>query len=340
MQPTPAVSVILPAYNAAPTLARALHSIQEQSCQSWELILIDDGSTDGTLSVARGVAARDRRIRIVSQAHSGLVPALNAGIACARAPLLARMDADDESHPERLEAQVAFLDAHPAIGLVGSLVQFGGDPAQAAGYALHVEWLNTVLTPDEIALNRFVESPFAHPSVMFRRDLVERFGGYGSGDYPEDYELWLRWLEADVRMAKAPRVLLTWHDGVSRLSRRDPRYALEAFYRCKAVYLARWLRANIDPARAILVWGAGRLTRRRAEYLAAERIRIHGYVDIDPRKIGRRYGDQVVLAPSQIPAADRCFVLGYVAKRGARELARAQLCSRGFREGIDFLIAA
>jgi glycosyltransferase involved in cell wall biosynthesis len=332
--------VVLPAFNAARTLPRAIESILRQTCRDWELILVDDGSADDTLAVAQACAAQDSRIRIVRQAHGGIVASLNAGIAWARAPLIARMDADDESHPERLTAQLALMEKQTSVGVVGSLVQFGGDPARAAGYALHVEWLNTIATPEDIALNRFVESPFAHPCVTFRRELVERFGRYQAGDFPEDYELWLRWLDAGVRMTKVPRVLLTWHDLPERLSRRDPRYKLEAFYRCKAIYLARWLRANVDPRRTFLAWGAGRLTRRRVEFLKGEHVTIAGYIDIDPRKFGRQHRAHVVLAPDQIPAREECFVIGYVARRGAREFARANLRSRGFVEGRDFLMAA
>lgn len=337
---TPCVSVILPAFNAGKTLRRAVRSIVDQTCDAWELILIDDGSTDDTLALARSCAAQEPRIRVVSQPHKGIVDALNRGIACARAPLIARMDADDESHPDRFAQQLAVMNQQPSVGVVGSLVQFGGDASEASGYALHVAWLNTILTPEDIALQRFVESPFAHPSVMFRRALVDQFGGYQAGDFPEDYELWLRWLDSGVRMAKVPRVLLTWNDLPSRLSRQDPRYLPEAFYRCKAVYLARWLRARVNPPRPILVWGAGRLTRRRVEHLTNEGISLGGYIDIDPRKIGRRYGEQLVIGPGQLPEPRTCFVLGYVAKRGARELARAHLCRRGFVEGRDFLMVA
>jgi hypothetical protein len=239
-----------------------------------------------------------------------------------------------------LREQLALLEQHSGLGLVGSLVAFGGDRARAAGYALHVDWMNSVVTPQEIALNRFVESPFAHPSVMFRRELVERYGGYRQGDFPEDYELWLRWLDAGVVMAKAPRVLLTWHDAASRLSRTDARYETEAFYRCKADFLSRWLRGHGVLSRRLLVWGAGRPTRRRAEHLATHGVAIDGYIDIDPRKKGRRLAGRSVIGPEDLPPPDDVFVLGYVAKRGARELARADLQARGFVEGRDFIMAA
>jgi hypothetical protein len=208
------------------------------------------------------------------------------------------------------------------------------------GYALHVGWLNTLLTPEEIAQNRFVESPFAHPSVLFRRELVDRWGGYQKGDFPEDYELWLRWLEAGVRMAKVPEVLLRWHDPPGRLSRTDPRYDVEAFFRCKAGYLAHWLCAQVAPERRLLVWGAGRITRRRVDWLRRAGVVVAGYVDIDPRKVGRRLDGVTVLAPDQLPPREAAFVLGYVAARGAHAVARGHLSSRDYVEGEDFLFAA
>jgi cellulose synthase/poly-beta-1,6-N-acetylglucosamine synthase-like glycosyltransferase len=267
------------------------------------------------------------------------VPALHAGLATARGELIARMDADDVAHPERLTAQCAFLDSEPALGLVGSLVDFGGDGAAQAGYALHVAWLNQLVTPEAIALNRFVESPLAHPSVMFRRELPIHHGSYRTGDFPEDYELWLRWLDAGVRMAKVPRVLLTWHDAPTRLSRSDSRYSPEAFFRTKAPWIAREL-ARTAPDRPLWIWGAGRPTRQRARELELHGRRIAGYVDIDPKKATPALGGHgpAVVAPERIPP--EAFVLGYVSSRGARELIRAALVTSGRIEGRDFLMCA
>jgi glycosyltransferase involved in cell wall biosynthesis len=336
----PSVSVVLPVFNGGASLASAINSIQRQTWKNWELIVVDDGSTDATHEIVHRLARSEPRLRVITRPHRGIVSALNLALAEARAPIIARMDADDEAHADRFADQLALLEREPQTGLVGSLVEFGGDRARAGGYALHVDWINSVVTPDEISIQRFVESPFAHPSVMFRRELVERYGGYREGDFPEDYELWLRWLEAGVQMTKVPRVLLSWQDWAGRLSRQDPRYSVDAFYRCKAVYLARWLRTHLDPSRQLLIWGAGRPTRRRADHLVEQGSVIAGYIDIDPSKIGRSLRGRSVLAPGDIPSAPTCFVLGYVAKRGARDLARSHLQSRGFVEGRDFLMAA
>ena len=337
---TPAISVVLPAFNAAEDLCASVASVLAQSDPDFELIVVDDGSTDGTLAVAERLRAGDERVRVVRIPHGGIVPALNAGLAVARAPLIARMDADDWSHPERHRLQRAFLDARPEVGLTASLVGFGGDRETHAGYASHVDWLNTIRTPSQIRLNRFVESPLAHPSVMFRRELVDLYGGYQDGEFPEDYELWLRWLDHGVEMGKVEEELLLWNDPPSRLSRTDSRYSFRAFYRCKAEYLARWLSRHNPFHPDVVVWGAGRETRKRAEFLVEHGVTIRAYIDIDPRKIGNTIAERPVLAEEQLPEAGSCFVLSYVAARGAREDIRARLGRRGYTEGADFLAAA
>lgn len=330
----------MPVRNAAESVEVAVGSLLAQTFSDFEVVAVDDGSTDSTPAAIEKLAARDRRVRLLRSPGRGIVAALNAGLSAARGPLIARMDADDASHPERFARQVAWLEQHPDLGVVGSLVAFGGDAQARAGYALHVDWLNQVVTAEQIRLHRFIEAPLAHPSVLFRRELVDCHGGYRDGLFPEDYELWLRWLEAGVRMAKVPEVLLTWNDPPERLSRNDARYDLEAFYRCKAPYLARWLATSMGDGRRLLVWGAGRPTRRRAELLTEFGARIEGYVDIDARKIGRRFRGRQVIGPAEVPAPGQAFILGYVAKRGARELIQERLGARGYREGRDFLLAA
>lgn len=335
----PLVSVVLPAHNAAATVARAVAGTRAQTLADWELLTIDDGSTDDTPRVLAELADVEPRLRVLSPGRVGLVAALNVGLAAARGSFLARLDADDEVHPGRLAAQVSLLQADPNLGLASCLVTFGGDRARHAGYAHHVDWLNTLLTPAQIALNRFIESPLAHPSVLFRRELVERHGGYRDGDFPEDYELWLRWLAAGVRMAKVPRPLLTWHDSPDRLSRTDPRYTPEAFYRIKAPWLAREV-ARVSRDRPIWLWGAGKPTRQRAAHLLDHGVDFAGYLDIDPRKIGQRIQGLPVRAPSTLPPPGQAFVLSYVANRGARDPIRAELATYGYVEGQDFLCGA
>jgi glycosyltransferase involved in cell wall biosynthesis len=341
----PEVSVLLPVRDGAATLGRAIASIRAQSLAAWELLIVDDGSRDASRSIAHAHAAEDTRVRVIERDRGGIVAALNAGLAVARGEFIARMDADDEALPHRLAAQLDFLRGHDGreLGLVGCGVEFAGDRVTGAGYALHVDWVNSLCTPAAIALNRFVESPFAHPSVMFRRQLVSQHGGYRDGDFPEDYELWLRWLDAGVPMAKLPETLLRWSDPPSRLSRTDPRYDPDAFFRAKAPWIARWILARPDLARRpVWVWGAGRPTRKRAAALQQHGLTLAGYIDVDAKKRTPALGGTglPVILPATLPARGEIFVLGYVTSRGAREQIRAELTGRGYVEGEDFLMCA
>lgn len=336
------ISVILPVYNAAASLPAALDSLFAQTLADFEIVAVNDGSDDGgaTAAVLDQAARRDARVRRLEVPHGGIAAALNAGLAAARGELIARMDADDLCHPRRLEAQAAFLRDHPAVGLVSCRVAFGGDATAARGYLAHVAWANGVMTPEAIRLAAFRESPLPHPSVLFRADLPGRFGGYRQGDFPEDYELWLRWLEAGVRMAKLPETLLIWNDPPTRLSRTDPRYAAAAFHRIKAGYLARYL-ARANPRHPeILVAGAGRITRGRAAHLLEHGVRIAAWLDIDPRKVNKVVGGRPVLPLEQVPSPESCFVVPYVASRGATASLSTFLESRGFVLGRSYLPAA
>jgi len=333
----PAVSVLMPVRNGDSNIGAAIESITKQNFENWELIIINDGSTDFTESIVAEAAKHDARIHWLTTPHIGIAHALNLGIVHCRALWIARMDADDAMTSQRLELQLDFAMKNPGLSLVSGLVTHGGEHG---GFSIYVDWMNSVITAEEIALKRFIESPVAHPSVMFRRDLIDRYGGYRHGDFPEDYELWLRWLGQGVKFGKVPHPVITWNDSANRLTRSDPRYHPTKFYETKLRYLAAWIVQNVDPVRQIWLWGAGRVTRKRFSTLPAYGIKISGYIDIDSKKCGsRRDGIRVVL-PNEIPRLYRPFIITCVAKRGARELIQTDLESRGLVEGRDFIHAA
>jgi glycosyltransferase involved in cell wall biosynthesis len=338
--PRPKVSVLLPCYNSETTLETALSSLLAQTLSDLEIVAVDDGSSDATGEMLRAYAGFDERVRPVCQPHRGIVSALNAGLREVRGAYTARMDADDAARPERLELQSRHLDEHPEVGLVACRVDFGGHPERQRGYRRYVEWTNGLLTAEEIGLHRFVECPLAHPSIMFRTELVSRFGPYREGMFPEDYELILRWLQEGVRMEKLSRKLLLWNDDPARLSRNDPRCRIEAFYRIKAVYLAEWLARHNPHHPKVVVLGSKRRIRKRVERLRDRGITVAAYVDVDPRRTHRSIGGIPVLALQDLPEPGSCFCLSFVAQREARQEVAAHLEDRGYRLGRDYLPAA
>jgi len=331
------VSVVMPVRDALASVPAAVGSVLGQSMGDWELVVVDDGSVDGTGEWLEVLANRESRVRVVRTGALGIVSALRTGCEVARGRYVARMDADDVMAVDRLEKQMGLLEARPEVGVVSCLVGYGGE---GAGYAAHVDWINGLVEPEAMALRRFVEAPVAHPSVMFRRELLERLGGYREGAFPEDYELWLRWMEGGVRFAKVPEVLLKWNDPPGRLSRTDARYSVEAFFEMKMGYLARWLRGEVGPGREVWLCGAGRVTRRRFGALGDHGVRLAGYVDVDPGKVGRVLDGVPVVGLEALPEREGSFLLAGVGTRGVREALAGWLVERGWVEGRDFLLVA
>ena len=331
----------MPVWNAERTVASAVESIRQQSCPDWELVIVDDGSEDDTTRILGAFSRDDPRIVLLRQDHRGFVPALNTGLNHCRADWVARMDADDFSYRERLQSQLAWAESHPDCGVISCLVDYGGDRQAQAGYAVHVDWINSLTDPESIALKRFVESPLAHPSALIRKELFDSHGAYAAGDFPEDYELWLRFLDAGIRFSKVPAWLIRWNDPPDRLSRSAPQYSDEAFARIKATYLNRWLAAHLrGTEKRLLFWGAGRATRKRTSFLQATGWEPDAWIDIDPRKLGQSIAGKPVISPDETPPPGQAFILSFVWARGAREDITQRLESRGYKEGADFLLVA
>jgi hypothetical protein len=245
------------------------------------------------------------------------------------------MDADDVSHPRRLEWQVGLLDSRPEVGVVGSRVVCVPRADLDEGFRRYERWLNGLRFHEEMARQRFVDVPVAHPSVTMRRQVLEAVGGWRDRGWPEDHDLWLRLFETGVRFAKIDRPLLFWRDRPDRLTRADDRYRRERFLACNAHFLAR---GPLEDARRLVVWGAGPTGRRLARALEGEDRPVAAFVDIDKAKIGRTARgapivDETGLRPMLGPGT---VVLVAVAARGARELVRDRLVRLGLTEGCGF----
>ena len=334
----PRVSVVLPVRNAAATLAQCLHSTTNQTLKAIEIVVVDDGSTEASLEIAQAFAEDDSRVRVFSSRQPGLVGALNSGLDHAQAALIARMDADDVMHSERLARQAQFLDKNPRIDVLGCRVHAFPEAQVGKGMREYLRWQNSCVTSTDLSEEIFVESPFTHPSVMFRRHTIMDVDGYQYGDFPEDYELWLRLAQQGTRFAKLPQTLLDWRQCPLSLSRTDGRYARDAFDRLRAAYLKKRL-ANLG-SRPIVFWGAGRRTRKRCRHVQDLGVLPRGWIDIDPRKIGQSIAGVRVHPPDWLGSQNnpRPFVLVYVASHGASDAIALDLVRRGYRRGEDYLV--
>jgi hypothetical protein len=193
------VSVVLPVRDAAPYLADAVESVLAQTETDLELVAVDDGSTDDSPAMLERFAQADARVRVFRQPPSGLAAALNRGVAEARAPYLARMDADDVALPHRLERQLGLLDARRDVGVVGSAFRFLGPGGRVVAYPTRDADIRRALAEYNC---------IAHPTATIRADALRDVGGYRLAN-AEDYDLWLRLAER-WRLANLAEPLLLY----------------------------------------------------------------------------------------------------------------------------------
>jgi glycosyltransferase involved in cell wall biosynthesis len=204
MEAPPKVSIVMPVYNTATFLTESVQSILDQTFRDFEFIIIDDGSTDGSLDVLRSF--RDERIVLLSNGiNRGLVFTLQRGLAAAGGRYIARMDGDDIASPERLRLQVEYLDAHPEADLVATCVSLIDELGRPIG-----EWRDDRehTTPASIRSFLPVNNSVAHPSVLVKAEIIRKLGYRAEQREAEDYDLWLRWASSGYSLHKLQQPLV------------------------------------------------------------------------------------------------------------------------------------
>ena len=310
-----------------------MESILQQENAVFELLLIDNASTDSTPVILKQLAASDDRIRLLHEPQQGITYALNHGLREAKGAWIARMDADDISLPHRLWQQAQFLEKNPEIELVSGMIEFVGD---SEGYTAYVAQLNLWKTEADIRKYRFIESPFAHPSVMFRKSLIDRFGFYSEKPEPEDYELWLRWFAQGVRMGKIEAPVLRWNDSPGRLTRTHASCSPEAIEKVRYTYLSHWLTHHLPPQKPVYVWGGGKLANKKMHHLAMlSGISIAGIIDL------KHKANSAIphIHFSEIPPAGEIFIISLVSNRGKYLEIDQYLQEKGYVYEKDYILA-
>lgn len=282
-----ATSFVLPVYNAADVIAETIDSVLAQTDTDFELIVVDDGSTDATPRMVAGYAARDSRIRVVTQENAGITRALIAGCAAARGGYIARHDAGDWSDPSRLAEQRALLDRNSDVAFVSCWTEFAGPEREPLFLVKGPEAaIDPVAIIDVAREHGIIGGPTHHGSVMFRRDAYERAGGYRAEFYyGQDWDLWYR-LAAIGKFQIVPRTLYfarVDEKSISSASREAQRDLARLSH---AALLAR---SRGEPDTAVIAEAAkvrprrGIFARARGLYFIGEALRRNG----DPR--ARKY---------------------------------------------------
>ncbi len=323
------ISVLMPVYNAAATLRHAVASVSRQSGDDWELVAVDDGSTDGSGELLAALSTTEPRLRVFHRPHEGLVAALNAGLAACRGAWLARFDADDLMHRDRLRRQRdAAFD-----GVLGCGVAWFPRETLSEGFERYLDWLNGLVTHEAIVRDLFVESPFAHPSVMLPTALLREVGGYRDVGWPEDYDLWLRLWRHGARFAKLPQVLHYWRDHPSRLSRGGGPYRRAAFRECKMGHLRETF---LSGAQEVVIWGSGEAGKVWSRLATRAGLTVVAHLDFADGPLGERIRGVEIHGPEKL-VEFAAPVLVTVGVFGRREATRQRLAELGRVDGRDYV---
>ncbi len=323
----------MPVRNEERFLPEAIASIQRQSFTNWELIAVDDGSSDQTPQLLRDAARTDPRICPLPHPGSGLVAALNFGLRQCSSDLVARMDGDDISHPRRFEKQIAHLQAHPETTLVGCGFRHFPRPAITDGMLAYESWQNRIRSPEVLARELYVESPLTHPGVMFRKKTILAAGGYRDMGWAEDYDLWLRLAQLGHRMEKLEDCLFYWRDRPERLTRTAETCTLEAFRACKVHHLKN---SYLKGLGSLSIWGTGSEGKAWRKALEREGIAVHRWIDVHRGRIGQRIqGAPVHSYESLEPGCGPMLIC--IGTKGVRQQVRDWTRERGIIEGRDYL---
>lgn len=333
----------MPTRNSAKTLVGAINSILNQDFTDFEFVIVDHLSEDESPALLSDFSQSDDRIR-VHRCEGSFVEAANLAWQKARGSLIARMDADDVASPDRLRQQVVFLDKHPHLAGCGSLVRIlrrgpdGKTHAADEGYQRYESWVNSVISPDDILAQRFVDSPLPNPTAMIRRSVLEQLGGYEDPTWAEDYDFWLRLLEKGFQLGKVALPLLDWYDAPDRSTRNIPRYTLTKFQEAKAHFLSRLPRVQSE---GVVLCGAGPIGKEMSRFLTARQIRIQAFLEVNKRQIGNQIEGVPILDSKALSEfRGKSITLGAVGQPGARKRIQTLVEEFGFVEGTDFFSVA
>ena len=331
------VSVLLPVRDPAPrTFAIALKSTLRSRLPAGvdlDVVVVDHGSI---VDVAGFDVCDDARVRVVRvDRDASFAAALDVGRAACAGEFIARMDGDDVMHPLRLAEQRETLRSSDVAAVATRTKVIPRAVMQMRSY---VQWQNSVLSPTDHQRDAWIELPVCHPSLMFRRNVLDDVGGYRDVPWPEDYDLYLRLICAGYAVIKRPEIRHAWRQHTGQVTRTRPAtQSRDAISRCKAHHLVR----RFDLAhRRVVVVGSGREGRRMSRALREEGVRVAVFLDKDPQKIGRVCHDVVVDDASAFVGGDDDFYVGCVGTSGARGAVRGFLKDRGVVEGVDGVVTA
>lgn len=329
---TPLVSILIPYKNTAPFLAECLQSICDQTYTQWEVIAINDHSSDSSKEILETYVSKDTRFNTFDNDSKGIIPALQKAYKHCKGDYITRMDSDDIMTPHKLEVMVASLKKHGAKHLAVGQVQYFSKQGISDGYERYEKWLNALTEKGSNFSEVYKECVIPSPAWMLHRQDFEACGAFNSNRYPEDYDLTFRFRKQGLKCIPCTKVLHLWRDYDTRTSRTHEHYAQNYFLDIKTHY---FLDQDFDPQRPLVVWGAGSKGKTIAQLVLQKDIPFHWLCD-NPNKIGKIIYDCEMKHFSYLSEINNAQSIITVANEDAQIEIRKYLSALGHQEMTDY----
>ena len=277
------ISIVMPVRNAGPYLKECIQSIINQSFEQWELVAIDDHSTDDSSTILKSFAKQDPRIHWAPASGKGIIDALRQAYTQTNHPYVTRMDADDIMTSSKLADMLHLLEERGSGTLAVGLVNYFSETGLGEGYRKYADWLNAMTLAESNWDQIYKECVIPSPCWMISRTDFDSLGAFNSDVYPEDYDLCFRFRNAGLSIAAVPKVLHQWRDHSDRASRNDPNYADNRFLTLK---VRHFIESDFVKDTPLIVWGAGKKGKQIVQLLQSKQIPLQWICDND-KKIGQ-----------------------------------------------------
>ncbi|MBU3822581.1 glycosyltransferase [Flavobacteriaceae bacterium XHP0103] len=277
------VSILIPFKNTEIYLSDCLDSIINQTYKYWEVLIVDDNSTDSSYKLVAQYTQKDKRIKLLKNNGSGIIDALKLAFANSQGEFITRMDSDDIMHPEKLKIMTNNLIAHGKKHVAVGLVEYFSETGIQEGYKTYENWLNKLTRTGNNYDEIYKECVIPSPCWMVYREDLTACGAFNHNRYPEDYDLTFRFYKHNFKCIPCDEILHYWRDYSTRTSRTHVHYAQNHFTSLKIYF---FLDIDYNKTKTLTIWGAGTKGKIIAKTLVEKNIPFEWICD-NPNKIGR-----------------------------------------------------
>ncbi|MBT8320896.1 MAG: glycosyltransferase [Eudoraea sp.] len=329
----PLVSILMPFRNTEKYLKDCLDSILKQDYTNWELLAVNDHSTDSSEEIVKQYSKRDSRILLTNNSGEGIIPALRTAYAKCSGEYISRMDSDDIMVPEKISTLLSGLRQAGRGHLAVGLVKYFSERGISNGYARYEKWINSLTVTGTNFQEIYKECVIPSPCWMILRKDLDASGAFISNRYPEDYDLTFRFYQQGLKCLPCTEILHLWRDYDTRTSRTSEHYAQNYFLDIKLHY---FLKLDYNRKRPLALWGAGSKGKTLAQGLIQQNIPFTWLCD-NPRKIGKSIYGITLKHYQNLAKMDSPQSIISVANELAQEDIRRYLSTLGFdKSGDDF----